>query len=101
MNRLPLQFDWLEVALGAVVQLEFGRVEVARVRSMARQIVAICRDQRDRAIAAERFLDENRDALSADQRNEALRLIAETLLYIQYGGIRVRVTDDPRRILRE
>lgn len=95
-----LRFDWLETALAVVVEVQGGRVEMAHVRGMSRAIVAICRDHRERVFAAERFLDENRDFFSAEQRNEVLRLIAETLLYIQYGGVRIRVTDDPLQVLR-
>lgn len=103
MNRLRgpiLRFDWLETALAVIVEAQHGRVEMARVRGMSREIVALCREQRERVLAAEMFLDENRDILSAEQRNDVLRLIAETLLYIQYRGARIRVTDDPFQVLR-
>lgn len=99
-QRSVLRFDWLEAALQVVLEVQSGRVEMARVHSMSREIVALCRDQRDRVAAAERVLDENRNTMSCAQKNEVLRLIAEALLYIQSGGVRIRVTDDPRRILR-
>jgi hypothetical protein len=94
-----LSFDWVTASLRAIVAFELGRVEQARVRCLAREIVAICRVQRDRVVRADRLLEEHRDLLSIEQRNEVLRLMAEVLLYIQFRGVRIKVTADPRRVL--
>ena len=94
-----LDFEWVTAALEAIVELEHGRTQQAELRAMAREIVAICRDARQRVARAEQFLDAYRHVLPPGKKNEILRLMAETLLFIQYGGRRVKITDDPSVIL--
>jgi transglutaminase-like putative cysteine protease len=99
--QAALDFDWVLQALEPLVVFEQGKADQTRVQSLAREIVAMCRANRDRVEAAERVLSEYRDVLSPEQKNEALRIMAETLLYIQHNGVRIKVTTDPGRILRE
>jgi hypothetical protein len=95
-----IDFDWLVCALEPIVAFEQGRADQARVRAVAREIVAVCRSQRDRVVAAERILEEHRDILSADQKDSFLHLMAEALLYITYHGRRIKLTGDPILVLR-
>jgi hypothetical protein len=95
-----LDFDWLVCALEPIVAFEQGQADQARVRVVAREIVAACRAQRDRVVAAERILQEHRDILSADQKDTFLRLMAEALLYITYHGRRIKLAGDPILVLR-
>lgn len=95
----PLRFDWVEAALRAWVDVEQARVERVRVQSIARELVAICRANRERVERADAFYEKYRHLLPHAERQEVLRLMAETLLYIQFRGLRHKVTDDPTKIL--
>lgn len=95
----PLDFGWVEATLAGWVELERGRVERVRLQQMTREIVAICRDNRERVKRADAYYDRYRDVLTHADRQALLRLMAETLLYVQYRGVRRKVTEDPLRIL--
>lgn len=96
-----LDMSWIVSALEPITAFQEGQVDQARVRSLAREITAACRNNRDRVLAAERMLDEYRDILPAQKRDEILRLMAEALMYVQFNGRRVKVVGDPTRILKE
>lgn len=97
--RRPLNYTWLEAALEAWLETERTNTRRAEAKLMAREIVAICAANREKATLAEEFYVKYRDHLSRADRQGVLRLIAETLLYIQYDGVRMKVSSDPMRIL--
>ena len=99
-GQRPIDFSWLETSLEAFVELERGRVQQVTVQQMAREIVAICRSQRERVRLAEEYYDKYRDVLTHADRQDVLRLMAETLMFITYGGRRMSVTEDPKRLLQ-
>lgn len=97
--KKPLAFDWVEASLEAYVRLEERKARVYQIKSMAREIVAICRASRDRVEKAEAFLEKYREVIPSEEKQNIFRLMAETLLYIQYEGVRMRISDNPRTIL--
>lgn len=99
-GKRALDFSWLELSLGAFVELDRGRVKQVTVQQMAREIVAICRSQRERVRLAEEYYDKYRDVLTHADRQDILRVMAETLMFITHGGRRMAVTEDPRRFLQ-
>ncbi len=98
-SAAPLDFDWLETALDAIVLVEETRARRVAVRSIAREIVATCRANRERVERAEALLDRHAEVMRPEDRGRVLRLMGETLLYIQYRGARLKCTEDPRRLL--
>ncbi len=94
-----LNYSWLEAALDAWVVTEETNARRASVQLMAKEMVAICESNRDRVVRAEAYYSEFRDTLIMAERQDVLRLMAETLLYIQYQGVRLKVTDDPIKLL--
>lgn len=95
----PLDYGWLEATLSAWIKVEETNVERAAVRQMTREVVAICQDKRERVQRAEAFYEKYRDVLRHRERQEVLRLMAETLLYIQHSGVRMKLTEDPIKLL--
>ena len=79
--------------------IEQGRVQRAEIQVMAREIVAACRGSRARVQRAEEIYTKYREYLPNADRQKMLRLMADTLLYIQYGGVRIKTTQDPKLIL--
>ena len=96
----PLDFTWVDAALEAWADIEEMRARQTTVREMARELVAICRSNRERVENAERYLDRYREVIPNVQKQEIFRLVAELLLFIQYRGVRIRCVDDPIKILK-
>lgn len=100
LHERPLDFGWLEAALEAWLVFEDRAARRATVRTMAGEIVEICQMKRERVERAEAFLTRYHRLLSRAEKQDIFRLMAETLRYIERGGVRVEVTDDPIRLLR-
>jgi len=96
----PLNFSWLETALGVWVEIEELNARRAIIHNMTREIIAICRTERERVEKAEAFLDKYAHVIPHAEKQEIFRLMAEALLFITYNGVRIRCTDDPKRLLQ-
>ena len=92
-------FSWVQTALEAYVRIEEAQVKQATVRQMTREIIAICQNNRARVVKVEAFLDEFQHVLSHEHKQDIFRLIAETLLFIQYRGVRIKCSEDPYQLI--
>ena len=97
----PLDFGWVETALDVWVEIEEHNARRAVIRNMTREIVAICRANRHRVEHAEALLDKYSDVVPCERKQEIFLIIAETLLYISYNGLRIKCTEDPKRLLQK
>jgi hypothetical protein len=98
--KRPLNFGWVETALDVWVEIEELNARRAVIRNMTREIVAICRANRNRVEHAEALLDKYTDVIPYERKQEIFLIIAETLLYISYNGVRIKCTEDPKRLLQ-
>lgn len=92
-------YSWLRATLDSWLAIEDGNARRAAVRAMASEIVAACRANRDRVRKAEAIYEKYRSVMSHADKQDVLRLMAETLLYVQYGGLSIKTTDDPTKLL--
>ncbi|MFC1834883.1 hypothetical protein ACFL2Q_09135 [Thermodesulfobacteriota bacterium] len=99
--KKPMNFGWVETALDVWVEIEESNARRAMVRNMAREIVTVCRANRSRVEKAEALLDRYADVIPHENKQEIFLIIAETLLYISCGGIRMKCTEDPKQLLQK
>ena len=94
-----LDFDWLDSALACIVNIQETNLKRSTVRNVSQEIVTICRTKRERVKQAERLLDKYSECILYEEKQEIFRLIAETLLYIQYRGVLIKCTSDPKKLI--
>jgi len=85
LNRLNLH--WIETALEGWVVIEEANVKRTLVKEMCRELVFICRDQRNRAIKAEKFYEKYRNDIPYADKQDILLLLLEMLKYAKHNGI--------------
>ena len=61
------------------MSIEEGRARATAARAMARALMASCRANRDRVVAAKEFLDKHREILNHDDLQQVLVLMLKVL----------------------
>jgi hypothetical protein len=95
-----LDYSWHDSILDSLVSIQEMNLKRSIISNISREVVQICKKKRDRVAKVELLLDEFGGYIAHEDKQEIFILVAETLLFIQFNGTRVKCTEDPIALLK-
>lgn len=95
----PLYISCLEAALESIVAIEETNLKRTIIKNISKEIIKICRNNRNRIERVDQILEDYGNYISYENKQEIFKIVAETLLFTQYNGVRIKFNQDPKNII--